>query len=147
MASRLNFIIILIVVCSKLGFTQCGTCALCDTSQWAANKVGTQQKQASAEEINEPKTFSLSQNYPNPFNPTTTITYTLPQNGIVTIKVYDVLGREVATLLDNEYILVGSHSVMWNGKTSYGKPVASGIYLYTIRFNNQMIVKKMLMLK
>lgn len=82
-----------------------------------------------------------SSNYPNPFNPTTTITYTLPVDGKVSIKIIDILGREVTTLYDG-YNTSGTHSVIWNGKDA-----ASGIYFYSIVFNNQRIYKKMLLMK
>ncbi len=82
-----------------------------------------------------------SNNYPNPFNPTTTISYSLPEAGNVQIKVYDVLGREVAKLVD-ETKSAGKHTITWNGSSN-----ASGIYFYTITFNNQTLYKKMLMIK
>jgi len=85
-------------------------------------------------------TFETS-NYPNPFNPATTISYTLPEDGKVQIKVFDVLGREVTTLIDN-FTSKGTHNVEWNGSD-----YASGIYFYTITFKNQSINKKMLMIK
>lgn len=90
--------------------------------------------------------YGLSQNYPNPFNPATTITYTLPENGMVTIKVYDILGREIAVLTDG-LNTSGSHSVVWSGKDSKGRDVSSGVYFYNIKFKDQTVVKMMLMLK
>jgi len=80
-------------------------------------------------------------NYPNPFNPTTTITYTLPDAGKVSVKIIDILGREVATLFDG-YNTSGKHSVIWNARD-----VASGIYFYSINFNNQKLFKKILLMK
>lgn len=85
--------------------------------------------------------FELQENFPNPFNPTTTISYTLPENGTIQIKIYDVLGREVATLIDG-FKTSGKHSVTWNANN-----VASGIYFYSIVFNKQRIYKKMLLMK
>jgi len=82
-----------------------------------------------------------SSNYPNPFNPSTTISYSLPEDGKVQIKVFDVLGREVATLMDG-FDSKGKHSIVWNGSN-----VSSGIYFYSITFKNQTINKKMLMIK
>ncbi len=78
-----------------------------------------------------PEDFALSQNYPNPFNPTTTINYQLPTISHVTIKVYNILGQEVATLLNTEQIL-GFHSVQWNSTNTAGNHVASGVYFYRI---------------
>jgi flagellar hook assembly protein FlgD len=78
-----------------------------------------------------PKTFSLSQNYPNPFNPTTTIRFGLPTASSVSLKLYDALGREVATLL-NEQRPAGYVQVIWNGMNNSGARVASGVYFYRI---------------
>lgn len=80
-------------------------------------------------------------NYPNPFNPTTTISYTLPEDGKVSIKIIDILGREVTTLYDG-YNTSGKHSVIWNARD-----VSSGIYFYSINFNNQKLYKKILLMK
>ena len=86
-------------------------------------------------------TFALQQNYPNPFNPTTTISYTIPQYGNVKLKVYDMLGREVATLV-NKPQNKGNYQVVFNASN-----LASGIYFYKLQFNNKMLVRKMLLLK
>ena len=76
---------------------------------------------------NVPKGFTLSQNYPNPFNPTTTISFSLPQAGNVTLKVFDALGREVATLV-NEFKSEGAYNVQFNGSS-----LSSGIYFYRLQ--------------
>jgi hypothetical protein len=78
-----------------------------------------------------PAEFRLEQNYPNPFNPTTTIHYSLPQNAAVQLRVYDVLGREVRTLVD-ESRGAGYQSVVWDGMNNDGQSVASGVYFYRI---------------
>jgi hypothetical protein len=78
-----------------------------------------------------PQTFSLMQNYPNPFNPTTTLSYALPKDARVTLKIYNVLGQEIATLRD-AVENVGHHNVLWNGTNEFGSPVASGVYFYRI---------------
>ena len=85
--------------------------------------------------------FHLFQNYPNPFNPTTTINYQLPQTGYVTLKVYDMLGREVTTLV-NEEKYKGSYSVNFDASK-----LASGVYIYRIKIKDYMSSKKMLFLK
>ncbi len=90
--------------------------------------------------------YSLLQNYPNPFNPTTTISYTLPTDGIVTVKVFDMLGREVRTLV-NGYNGIGYKEITWDGKDKSGNEVSSGIYFYNIRFQNNSITKKMLLVR
>ena len=78
-----------------------------------------------------PVVFALDQNYPNPFNPTTTIRYGLPMQAAVSLKIYDVLGREVMTLLE-ETQGAGVQSVVWNGWNSLGAQVSSGMYFYRL---------------
>jgi hypothetical protein len=79
-----------------------------------------------------PRVFRLTQNYPNPFNPSTTISYDLPDDGRVSMVIYDVVGREVARLIDRK-MPAGRHEIRWNGLTSGGQPAASGLYLYRLR--------------
>jgi hypothetical protein len=93
-----------------------------------------------------PTEYSLSQNYPNPFNPTTIITYSLPKNSFVTLKVYDMLGREVKTLINNE-MAAGTHTLQWNGVDNFGTKVASGSYIYRITSGDFVSVKKMVLIK
>jgi hypothetical protein len=85
--------------------------------------------------------FALSQNYPNPFNPSTSISYTLPEAGMTTLKVYDMLGREVAVLV-NGVVSQGTHSVMFNAAN-----LGSGVYLYELRSGNTRITNKMTLMK
>ena len=93
-----------------------------------------------------PVSYDLSQNYPNPFNPTTIIRYSLPTNSFVTLRIYDILGREVKTLINTEQNS-GTYNVQWNGDNNYGTKVSSGIYLYRIEAANYVMTKKMIMLK
>ncbi len=83
------------------------------------------------EELALPLHFDLEQNFPNPFNPSTTITYSLPTGCQVKLQVFDILGQEVATLVD-KHIEAGIHKVTWNGKDKTGRTVSSGIYIYRI---------------
>ncbi|MDP4117336.1 MAG: T9SS type A sorting domain-containing protein, partial [Bacteroidota bacterium] len=89
----------------------------------------------------QPSNFGLEQNYPNPFNPNTTINYRLPQSGPVTIKVYDVLGNEVKTLV-NEYKSAGEYSINFDA----GK-LSSGVYIYRITSGGYTSAKKMTLIK
>jgi hypothetical protein len=94
-----------------------------------------------------PEEYKLEQNYPNPFNPSTTIRFILPLNKKISLAVYDVLGKEVKSLLNNEDLEKGSHSVIWDGTNSDGRPVASGTYVYTLKYGNFSKSQKMLLVK
>ena len=93
-----------------------------------------------------PNKIFLHQNYPNPFNPVTTLRYDLPENGLVNITIYDMLGRQVKTLMDQTQD-AGYRSVIWNATDDYGKPVSAGIYLYQIQAGGYIRTKKMVLLK
>ena len=93
-----------------------------------------------------PDEFALHQNYPNPFNPVTTLRYDLPENGLVIITIYDMMGRQVKTLI-NQTQDAGYRSIIWDATNDYGKPVSAGIYLYQIHAGEYMQTKKMVLLK
>lgn len=90
---------------------------------------------------NIPKEYSLSQNYPNPFNPVTNIKYQIPVNGFVSLKIYDITGREIANLV-KEYKQAGYYTVTFNGSN-----LASGVYFYRIQAGDFVQVKKMVLIK
>jgi hypothetical protein len=94
----------------------------------------------------KPSEFALSQNYPNPFNPATKIEFTISKSGYVSLRIYDILGRKVRTLV-SEHLSSGYKSVLWDGKNAVGKDVASGIYFYQLRIGDFSEAKKMLLLK
>jgi hypothetical protein len=99
-----------------------------------------------------PEEFSLRQNYPNPFNPRTIIEYDIPYNTTVleqiptSLVVYDLLGREVARLVD-EKLSPGKYSIVWNGMNKFGIRVASGIYFYSLRTGSFSNTRKMILLR
>jgi len=95
---------------------------------------------------NVPLAFELLQNFPNPFNPSTEIHFTIPKFDHVTLEVFDLLGRKVKTLV-NEQRHAGSHTVTWNSINSANQHVASGMYFYRLRAGDLTSVKKMLLLK
>ena len=101
-------------------------------------------------DINEQETlptkYSLNQNYPNPFNPETTINYKLQEANKVRLKVYDMLGNEVATLVD-EYQQAGNHYVKFNTKTSSGEFLHSGVYFYRLNAGSFQQTLKMILIK
>jgi len=93
------------------------------------------------DDFNQPLSFTLEQNYPNPFNPSTSIEYTIPKSGLVTLKVYDVLGREVATLVNGQNES-GKHTVEFDASN-----LNSGVYFYKIESGNFFATKKMILVK
>ena len=93
-----------------------------------------------------PSTFTLENNYPNPFNPSTTIRYNIPAAGYVRLRVFDVVGREVASLVDGVQS-AGSYAVNWHGTDDAGRSVASGVYFYTLESLGQQTTKRMVLLK
>jgi len=88
-----------------------------------------------------PSAYELGQNYPNPFNPTTTIPFTLIKRGLVELKVYDILGREVMTLI-NRPMETGYHRFLFDGSN-----LASGVYYYRISVNGTVKAKRMTLVK
>ena len=94
-----------------------------------------------------PEEYRLEQNYPNPFNPNTTIQYTLPINRKVSIKIYNVNGQLVNTLVNNKLVSAGTHKVMWNGKNKNGLQVSTGMYFYSLEWAGMKKVKSMTLLK
>ena len=93
-----------------------------------------------------PSLFSLDQNYPNPFNPVTTLRYDLPEDGLVSITIYDMLGNVVNNLVNTNQSS-GYKSVQWNATNNQGQPVSAGVYLYTIEAGDFRQTKKMILLK
>jgi hypothetical protein len=92
-------------------------------------------------EVQAPNLFTLEQNYPNPFNPSTVISYQLPVNSMVSLKIYDILGNEIATLV-NEEKPAGSYEVEFKAAT-----LPSGIYFYQLKAGAYSETKKMILLK
>jgi hypothetical protein len=91
---------------------------------------------------NVPEGYSLHQNYPNPFNPSTKINFDMPKNGNVTLKVYDITGKLVSTVINNEFVSAGTKQVEFNAAN-----LASGVYYYTLETNNWKDTKKMVLVK
>jgi hypothetical protein len=94
-----------------------------------------------------PSDYKLSANYPNPFNPTTNFDFTLPLDKQVSVKIYDVNGRLVRTLVNNELRSAGTHTVSWDGRDAAGQMVASGNYIYTLEYGNFRQTRSMVLLK
>lgn len=101
----------------------------------------------SDERIIVPTDFELHSNYPNPFNPSTTFSFTLPLDKRVSVRIYDMTGRLVRTLINNEAYVSGTHSVIWNGQNDAGSIVASGQYIYTLEWGQFRQARRMVLVK
>ena len=110
------------------------------------NLNGWNGKRMVTEDVKLPDSYTLYNNYPNPFNPITTLQYDLPENNFVRITIYDLMGREVRTLI-NKNQDAGFKSVIWNATNNQGKPVSAGVYLYQIRAGAFVQTNKMVLLK
>jgi hypothetical protein len=126
-------------------FSQC-IAVTASSSKALVTETDQSETEAAAENTAIPEEFALLQNYPNPFNPETEIRFALPQASHVALKIFNMIGEEVRTLVD-EQREAGYHTVGWDGKDKNGKPVASGIYLYKLQAENFSDVKKMSLLR
>ncbi|MEX0608997.1 MAG: right-handed parallel beta-helix repeat-containing protein [Balneolaceae bacterium] len=118
-------------------------------SRFIANEVDMSSTAVSNEEVklNMPEQFELYQNYPNPFNPTTVIGFDISEANVkVTLKIFNVLGQEVATLA-NDNFNAGRHSVIWDGKNDAGMQVSTGVYIYRIQAGDIVQSKKLTFIK
>ncbi len=121
----------------------CATYIQQNSEYWALLNFGTGLNGIDVAEVNEkPVRFALRQNYPNPFNPTTTIRFEVNERVPVTLKVYNVLGKEVATLIDNRTYSPGVYSVIWDGSS-----LSSGIYFYQLVTDKVVSTRKMILMK
>ena len=98
------------------------------------------------EDLQSPSSFTLLQNYPNPFNPETEIRFQLPEAGQVMVRIFNIRGQEIRTLVNAQY-RAGSYSVRYDGKDEAGNPVASGVYLYQLLKGKFSAVKKMIIVR
>lgn len=93
------------------------------------------------DEVAAPRVFALAQNYPNPFNPSTTIKYSVPSDGLVSLKIFNILGQEVMTLV-NATMKAGTYSVRWDASR-----FATGVYLYRLMQNDKVLTQKLMLIK
>ncbi len=113
---------------------------------YSFNVTGTATDVENVSESILPLSYSLAQNYPNPFNPVTRIEFVLPRAEKATVRVTNVLGETVTTLLD-EVLAAGRHAIEWRGVDQTGKSVPSGVYFYSLRAGDFVEVRKMVLLK
>jgi hypothetical protein len=93
-----------------------------------------------------PKQYKLYQNYPNPFNPTTEIRFDIPEKTRIELRIYNILGQQVTTLVD-EIRNAGAYQILWDSKSASGIPVASGMYIYQLKCDKFVDAKKMVMIR
>jgi hypothetical protein len=108
--------------------------------------LGEIKTDVSTKDFNKNFDFHLEQNYPNPFNPTCKIKFSIAQKSFVNLKVFDILGRTVAELV-NEEKSAGSYTIDFEGKTNQGSPLPTGVYFYSIKVNGKSYTKKMMLEK
>lgn len=120
--------------------------AFAGTSGWIYRTLQSTPTPVEKEGTGIPTEFALEQNYPNPFNPSTTIRYSLPKDGNVVLSVYSILGQEVARLQDG-FKKAANYSITWDGNNAFGQPTASGIYLVRLQFDNQQLMRKVMLVR
>jgi hypothetical protein len=98
-------------------------------------------------EVITPEDYDLAQNYPNPFNPSTTIEFSLPLNKLISLRIYDMTGREVRALIAPAEYPAGKHAAVWDGKDNTGQFVSSGQYIYRLEFGGFVKSKIMTLVK
>ena len=116
------------------------------SGNWSDYSEVVQLSTLSNDNANVAERFMLHQNYPNPFNPVTNMRFDLPEEAFVKIRVFDMSGNAVKTLV-NETMISGFKSVQWNATNNQGEPVSAGVYLYTIEAGKFRQTKKMILLK
>jgi hypothetical protein len=107
-----------------------------------ANDAGFTGIVVDVEENIIPETFYVDQNYPNPFNPTTTIKFGLPTESAVDLRIYDILGQQVAVIYNNQLLTAGTYKHVFDATK-----LASGTYIYRLQANENVVTKKMMLLK
>ncbi|MDH4071178.1 MAG: T9SS type A sorting domain-containing protein, partial [Ignavibacteria bacterium] len=124
------------------------TCTVSDVSdeEWDAlwTEHGFESELVSAD--HGPVETMILGNYPNPFNPSTTIRYQIGVDAPVSVKIFNMLGQEVATLVDG-FQKAGVQSATWHGVNDFGQAVSSGLYIYRIQVGSQVMTEKMLFMK
>ena len=132
--------------CLEFTWGGCGGLVPFETMEDCESSCNESVQVSSNQTIDYPVIFKLNNCYPNPFNPITTLRYDLPEHSYVNVTVYDMLGREIRTLVNTTQD-AGFKSVIWDATNNYGKPVSTGVYLYKIQAGDFVQTKKMVLLK
>ncbi|MEZ4765761.1 MAG: FlgD immunoglobulin-like domain containing protein [Calditrichia bacterium] len=132
----------------EIAFAVIGANTLADLQQHADNAQTLWDNPTAIDDLPNPVAddFELAQNYPNPFNPTTTIEYRLATAGNISLKIFNIAGQEVRTLV-NAAQTAGRYSVNWDGRDNRGMPVASGVYFYRLETQAAVQSRKMLLIR
>ena len=117
-----------------------------DEDLYAHLVYGTVPTPVEEREASLPETFEVFPNYPNPFNPETKVRFALPETGRVKVTVFDMTGRKVTTLVDGVRE-AGIHSLLWDGKDGFGKPLPSGIFVCRVKFGDRLLTRKMTLIR
>ncbi|MGH7601990.1 MAG: T9SS type A sorting domain-containing protein, partial [bacterium] len=125
-------------------YTESGNCGGAPMTK-AGNDSGKEETSEMAD-VATPESYALSQNYPNPFNPTTDIRFALPEAGHVVLKIFNTLGENIVTLVDEDFA-VGAHTVHWNAQNARGQKVPSGVYFYQLNTSGFTETKRMVLAK
>jgi hypothetical protein len=130
----------LVLVADREGYDPAQTSVTVPSGTYAVGNVGMTMNPSGAvtgtEEESMPTSYRLDQNYPNPFNPATTISFEMPAAGVARLTVFNLLGEEVATLVDG-LLQAGHHSAVWGGTDVAGRPASSGLYFYQLTVANE----------
>ena len=113
------------------------------SDRWGQLPESPEEKSGKASDV--PEEFSVQPNFPNPFNPVSQIRYGLPSESLVSLKIYNVLGQEVALLVNHEVKQAGWHLTTWDGRDTHGTPVASGLYLCHLIAGDQVHIQKLVL--
>lgn len=119
-------------------------CVINDTLYGDTTKIITSVKDLS---LSTPEDFELYPNYPNPFNPSTTIIFKIKNSKTISLIIYDLMGKEVKRLIDNEFYYSGSYKTSWNGKNNSNQSVASGVYYFRLIGDIIIITRSMVLMK
>ena len=120
--------------------------AVMDVIRLTINVTATGVESPGEEGNGVPDGFALRQNYPNPFNPETVIPFELGRPGYVALRIYNVLGQEVAHLTEGN-LRAGSYRAVWNGKDARGADVGTGVYLYRLQVGDAAVTRQMVLLR
>jgi len=114
--------------------------------KWASNGARVRLSRLTADNRGLPQEYALAQNYPNPFNPGTMVAFDVPADGHVNVSIFNVLGQKVRTLVDRD-CAAGRYEQEWDSRDDNGNPISTGVYFYRLTAGEQVLTKKMLLLK